>query len=220
MKTRIPLVSLCLAASLLATGGKAHAQTLNFPIINVNEAGMGTLDLGPPEGPPIILLRGTVAADPGPGGLSALTYNLSLPQFVPSLVAGDVVLLEPVGTAVISDIIRFNPAGTGSPNYPASLVFYSDNLDGSDSLADTRFPLLNYANSLTLTEVGPEVGPNGFMSYTPTANQPGFVPGFAVTYNFTSDSAVPEPSSLVVLSLGLAGVAALTWRQRKAKVAA
>jgi hypothetical protein len=159
-----------------------------------------------------------LAADPGPGGLpSALTYNL---PDLPSLVAGDVLLQETVGTAVLSDIIRFNPAGTGGPTYPASLVFYSDNLDGSTSLADTRFPLLNYANALTLTEVGPEVGPNGLMSYTPTASQPGFVPGFMATYNFTSDSAVPEPASLAILSLGLAAVAGLAWRHRKAKLAA
>jgi PEP-CTERM motif len=162
--------------------------------------------------PPVFLLQGMLAPDPGPGGLpSALTYNL--PSVVPSLVAGDVVLLEPVGAVVLSDIIRFNPAGTGSPNYPASLVFYSDNLDGSDSLADTRFPLLNYANSLTLTEVGPEVGPNGFMSYTPTAGQPGFLPGLSATYNITSD--VPEPASLVMMGIGLAAVVGLAWRRRR-----
>jgi hypothetical protein len=65
-----------------------------------------------------------------------------------------------------------------------------------------------------------EVGPNGFMSYTPTANQPGFVPGFMATYNITSDFAVPEPASLAMLSLGLATVAGLVWRHRKVRLAA
>jgi hypothetical protein len=138
--------------------------------------------------------------DPGPGGLpSALTYGLLNP---PGLTAGDLVLLEP-GSDVISDIIRFNPAcgfGTGC------LVFYSDNFDGVDALADVGFPLARYTNVLTVQEVGPE-GDNGFI-YTPLQGQPGFVAGSAgpVTYVLRSDS-VPEFSSLGLLAVGLMGVA-------------
>src|SRR6516165_8324985 len=82
----------------------------NNPLITVDERGSGSL-LFP--GAPPIPTHGVLAVDPGPGGLAAaLTYNLLGP---PGLVAGDVFLLE--GT-VVSDVIRFNPAGTGSAGYP------------------------------------------------------------------------------------------------------
>jgi hypothetical protein len=183
---------------LLLIPGVAHAQALNNPQITVNENGTGTLQF--PGGPPL-LLSGVLAPDPGPSGLSsALTYNLLGP---PSLVAGDVILSEGVGTAlVVSDIIRFNPAGTGgNPAYPASLVFYSDLEAGADALADTGFPTARYTNIVTLIEVGPE-GNNG-VTYTPTANQPGFVAGFGVTYNIQSDvTTVPEPASGLLVAIG------------------
>jgi hypothetical protein len=160
------------------------------------------------------LLSG-MAADPGPGGLaSALTYSLGTP---PSLVAGDVVLLEP-GLGVLSDIIRFNPAGTGgNPSYRPSLVFYSDLVfDGGNSLADTGFPTLLYTNTLSSVEAGLEVGPNGYFNYTPTANQPGFVSGFAVTYNFISDVAsVPEPASVVMAAASVLAGLGYAWRRRR-----
>jgi hypothetical protein len=41
-----------------------------------------------------------------------------------------------------------------------------------------------------------------------------------VTYYYGSTFLIPEPTSLVMLSLGLAAVAGLAWRQRKAKLAA
>src|SRR5690348_13331829 len=98
----------------------------NVPLITVDENGNGTLLF--PGGVPIPT-HGVLAADPGPGGLSSvLTYNLLGP---PSLVAGDVLLTDGGG---LQDVIRFNPAGTGNPAYPASLLFYSDNLDGFDSI--------------------------------------------------------------------------------------
>ena len=136
--------------------------------------------------------------DPGPGGLSAtVTYGLLNP---PGLTAGDLVLFEtgtPTGT--VSDVIRFNPLQNGG-----SLVFYSDMSDGVDALADTGFPHALYTNVLSVFEVGPE-GNNGYI-YTPTAGQPGFVAGAGgpVTYDITSD-AVPEPASLTLLAVGLAG---------------
>jgi len=101
----------------------------------------------------------------------------------------------------VSDVIRFNPdAGSGG-----TMVFYSDNSDGVDSLADTGLPGSFYANDLIVTEIGAE-GSNGF-DYTPTAGQPGFVAGSAgpVTYNTASDSSAPEPAS-TLLMLGGAGL--------------
>jgi hypothetical protein len=46
-------------------------------------------------------------------------------------------------------------------------------------------------------ELGPE-GDNGFV-YTPTANQPGFVLGFSVTYDIISDAPVPEPTTALLV---------------------
>jgi hypothetical protein len=202
---------LLIVLELALAAGAALAQ--NNPLITVNEQGVGSL-LFP--GIPGIPLNGVVIADPGPGGLSnALTYNLLGP---PAIVAGDLVIQELIGAALVgSDLIRFNPAGTGSPGYPTSLVFYSDIGEGADSLADKGFPTSMYTNVLTVTEVGPE-GNNGFL-YTPTANQPGFVPGFGVTYNIISDQTqVPEPASasLVVIAGGMYLVA-IRLRKGRAK---
>jgi hypothetical protein len=188
------------ALTFLAVAAAAQG---NNPLITVNEHGVGSL-LFP--GVPAVNTTGIMAVDPGPGGLpSALTYNLLGP---PSLIAGDLLIQELIGsTLVLSDVIRFNPAGTGSVSYPASLVFYSDNLDGVDAIADTGLPLVHYTNTFLMVEAGPE-GNNGVF-YTPTANQPGFVAGFSVTYHIVSDdTAVPEPASLSMVALALAAVAA------------
>ena len=192
----------------LALVGSAYAATLANPLITVDENGNGSL-LFP--GGVSIPAPGVLKADPGPGGSSsALTYNLLGP---PSLVAGDVFLSEPGGDS-LSDMIRFNPAGTGTPAYPASLVFYSDTRGGVDALGDTGFPASFYENRITKVEVGSE-GSNGFI-YTPTADQPGFIAGFAVSYNIISDSSpVPEPASmsLVILAGGLL-LAGKGWMKR------
>jgi hypothetical protein len=199
----------CAALLALLVVGGVGAAGLPNPLISVDENGNGNL-LFPGRSP--IPTAGTLQPDPGPGGLgSALTYNLLGP---PSLVAGDVLVQELISAdLVLSDIIRFNPAGTGSPGYPASLVFYSDIGDGADALADTGFPATLYTNTATVLEVGTESA-NGFV-YTPTENQPGFVPGFNVTYSVTSDGAVPEPAtiSLFAIAGGLL-MAGKRWMKR------
>jgi hypothetical protein len=204
MKIRSILAGLAVVTSLMVTAENANASPVPSVLICVDENGNGSITfVGSPD---VTTLPGVLAPDPGPGGLaSALTYDLLGP---PSLVAGDLQIFDADGT--LSDIIRFNPAGTGNPDYPASLVFYSD--PGDSDLADTGFPARLYDNLVTVTETGPEDGPNGYM-YTPTENQPGFVAGFAVTYKIIS--AVPEPGSLALCGIGMATVGVITVRRRR-----
>jgi hypothetical protein len=156
-----------------------------------------------------IALSFALQNDPGPGGLdNVLTYSLVSP---PSLTAGDVLFSGEPGLAFGGDIVRFNPTERCVDGTIGCLVFYSDNIPIADSLADTSGPPLDlYPNTTTVLEMGPEG--NNFAIYTPLPGQPGFVAGAAgpVTYTLISD--VPEPSSLAILVVGLAG-AGLVRRQ-------
>ena len=82
------------------------------------------------------------------------------------------------------------------------MVFYSALETVGGELADVGFPSAFYQNIVRMAE-----GMLGVV-YTPTANQPGYVAGFAVTYRIESLTAAPEPGSVVLLATGLLGLVA------------
>lgn len=149
----------------------------------------------------------SVTHDPSPGGLVTTVYDLFAPPLAPIgqfIQPGDLVLTEPGGG--ISDVIRFlaPPAGLDGGGISAFLVFYSDNSDGIDALADVGIPPF-LAPTIFLPEVGAE-GNNG-ITYIPLPGQPGFINGLPagfVTYVIHSDA--PEPATLALLGIGLAGL--------------
>ena len=197
-----PAVALA-AAALFALGTAARAQPPVPVLATIDEMGNGSFTspvLGNASSP------GFLAPDPGPGGLaSALTYSLGA---TPLVVVGDLILQEPGGG--ISDVIRFNLDVTLGP----TLVFYSEL--GGGALADTGFPTAFHTNTVTETETVLAGGATGFL-YTPTSNQPGFIPGAAVTYNIISDAAtIPEPGTLSLLLLGTLTTSAGFLRRRRA----
>ncbi len=187
-----------LATSLLFCIAAPHAFPLEVTI-TLHEDGAGTIQNNLGNVSPLFH---SITSDPGPGGLSnALTFDLFNP---PGLIAGDLVLLD--ATGVISDIIRFNPAGTGSPSYLGSAVFYS--LAGGGELADMGFPTSLYANDLRVTE-----NLRGSTTYTPSLGEPGYVAGSMslvsyVIFSAESGSAVPEGgSSALLMGVALLGIA-------------
>lgn len=200
----------------LAVGSGASALDANGNIvISVDENGKGTINgfLG------VQTLPSALQDDPAPGGLlNVLTYDLLNP---PSLVAGDVLLQDGVGGPVL-DVVRFNLSGLSPAVGTGSLVFYSDNIDGFDALADTSGPPSTlYSNSITILEVGSEAN-NGAI-YIPSAGQPGFVAGASapVEYIFTSDGvfSVPEPGTWGLMLLGVGAMGAALRSRRKSALA-
>jgi hypothetical protein len=156
-------------------------------LIAIDENGNSIGTLGP----------GFIAPDPGPGGLGAvLTYRL---PFIG--VQGDVTFGFEPGIVFGGDVIRFNGNGT--------VIFYSDNVDGFDSLADTPAPPgALYPNLVAIQEVGIEGSNVAF--YTPLAGQPGFDLS-GPNYQLFSDGPIriPEPVTLLLLGIGLAVVVSI-----------
>jgi uncharacterized protein (TIGR03437 family) len=142
---------------------------VNTPEVFISVDTLGNGSLSGPAG--VSVLTSSLAADPGPGGLgSVLTYTLLNP---PSLVFGDVQL---TGSSGVIELIRFNAPGTGNPNYPASLLFYSSPADGASHAVNTATPPATFYPNIVSVPIG--------SVYTPGPGQPGFVASILTHYTF------------------------------------
>jgi uncharacterized protein (TIGR03437 family) len=187
---RLARLSRCTLAAALLAAPPLWASPGRVVTISVNTLGQGTFT-GPFGSDPVDLpafarpvsagtpplipspLVGVAAADPGPGGLaSVLTYPLQNP---PSLVFGDVQLTGPNG---VTELIRFNAAGTGNPNYAASLLFYSSPTDGVGHLVTTLTPPGTLYPNVVSVPLG--------TVYTPGPGEPGYVTFVETHYIFNA----------------------------------
>ncbi len=183
LKNSLVLISLVVLSCVTS----ASAQlTINF-----DEAGNGSIIR--PGFPTITLISLGNQPDPidAGSGIKPLTYDL-LGSIGAVPVDGDLQVSD--NTGIIGDLVRFEQG---------KILVYSDLAEPGDpvDLADVGFSPLRQPNLLTVPETGPEPGLNGVFGYTPTVGQPGSLSA-PVIYNFTSDTAVPEPSTFAVLGLG------------------
>jgi len=188
--------------------GQVQATSL---IVNFDENG----NLSTNTGFTTTGVNGTDPFDPG-NGLNPLIYVVGSGQNGSNIVVGDVLLREP-GATNFSDLLRFY----FDPNSHLELaIVYSDNDDSNRDKADVGLPSLFQSNLLTLDETTRADGSNGLFGYIPVVGQqPGApIPGIVVTsieWNFTSDAAVPEPASVVLLGCGVGLVIAGKSRTRR-----
>jgi hypothetical protein len=177
--------------------GSGDPFTLSF-----DELGNGLIDMRDGTGPhPISPV----------GGATNLIFALPTP-----VITGDVRFWEDFVGGTLSDVLRFTNANgdlDGGLNGTVMIV-YSDLPEPGTvgGLADVGIPTnLTPRDGGGFLEIGPE-GNNG-ATYSPGGP-------FDNTYVFRSDgSLVPEPASIIMLSLGTLGAAGYGWRRRRWGVA-
>jgi hypothetical protein len=142
-------------------------------------------------------------------GAANLIYILPSP-----VITGDVRVWEDFVGGTLSDVLRFTNANgdlDGGLNGNL-LIVYSDLPEPGDThdKADVGIPSqLTPRDGGGLLEIGPE-GNNGVI-YSPGGP-------FDNIYNFRSD-VVPEPSAIIMLSLGVLVATGYAWRRHRARVA-
>jgi len=131
---------------------------------------------------------GVVGPDPSQG-LAAPVLSYVLPDNVPTMDVGFYENGTSPDLANLSDVFRFSQNKAGQ----SVLIYYSDNKDGVDSLADTGFPG-NLQISHWVEETGQEGGTQLNL----------WTDSFGDQYKGYSEGVVPEPFTIGLAAAGLA----------------
>jgi len=175
--------------------------------VTLYENGNGTAFNGTTTTP----LNGVLMADPS-GGLAAVPVLVyTLPFNFPAGSVGDYLMLEPPNYTGVSDVLRF----WGNNQ----VIFYSDrdnDIGDPNQKADTGLPGSyltppTYIPPVQLQEVNLGDGIWGAI-HSASSGEPGYIGAGMGNYRFISD--VPEPSTLAIAGLGLAGLAFKVYRRR------
>lgn len=201
---RLSLVVISLAA--LTHGIRARADIIGTFDENGNGKSVYTVT---GVSAPIMGTNGIDPSDPT-NGLTPLVYDLGIQNT--AMTDGDIQLTAP-GSSDVTDLFRFYTDTSTSQNL---LIVYS--LVGGGNLASVGIPVGRQSNLLTLEKWTASDGSIGVFGYQPTTVQPGFVDiqagGFTgnILYNLVTYSAIPEPSSVILLGVGT--TAAVVARHR------
>ena len=187
-----------LVIALLASRSQAQFT------VNIDEQGNGSIMNAAGGTQPLPSLGNIVDPLDPTSGLHPLAYAFNpIAGAIPT--PGDILVLEPPNstTGGISDILRFEHG---------LLLVYSEKTEVGEppQLADVGIPTQFQPNAIREFETGPEPGLNGLFGFTPVAGDPGSM-SIPITYNFTSDPAVPEPGALALVPF--AGLALLRRRR-------